>query len=84
LLPDVEEALFSPERSLLYFLEGLLLLVLSAPDDEFPLEEVDLFGRSSALLALFDDLPDLSSRPFPGLLNAINFNLALSQREGQS
>ena len=45
-----------------------------------PLDEV-LFGLSSGLFALFDDLPDLSSRPLPGLLNTIVFCLALSQRE---
>jgi hypothetical protein len=51
---------------------------------EFPLAEGDLFGLSPAFGALFDDLPDLSSRLFPGLLNAIIFSFALSQREGQS
>jgi len=84
LLPDDEKERFSPGASPLYFFDGLELLGLSDPGAEFPLEEVALFGLSPAFGALFDDLPDLSSRLFPGLLNAIIFLLALSQREGQS
>ena len=68
----------SPERAVLFLGPGLFQSVCSGP---LPRDE-DLFGLSSGLLALFDDLPDLSSRPLPGLLNTIIFYLALSQREG--
>ena len=60
-------------RSLLYLFDELFS-VRSVPDD--------LFGLSPAFEALFDDLPDWSPFPLPGLLNAIVFELALSQRVG--
>jgi hypothetical protein len=72
LLPDDENDLFSPERSLLYFFAGLLKSVLSAPEEDLPLD-VDLLGASADFEALFDDLPDWSLRLLPGLLNAIVF-----------
>lgn len=81
LLPAV--LLLSPGLSdVLSFLGGLFQSVLSEPDD-LPFE-AGLFGLSSDLLALFDDLPGALSRPVAGFLNAIIFCLALSQREGQS
>ena len=49
---------------------------------EFLPDKGALFGRSPALEDLLDDLPDLSFRLFPDLLNTILFQLALSQREG--
>ena len=82
MLPDDEKDLFSPGRSLLYFFSALLLSERSEPDAELPFEEDDLFGLSPAFGALFDDLPDWSPFPLPGLLNAIVFELALSQRVG--
>ena len=81
LLPAV--LLLSPGRSdALSFLGGLFQSVLSEPDD-LPFD-AGLFGLSSDLFVLFDDLPGALSRPVGALLNAIIFCLALSQREGQS
>jgi hypothetical protein len=54
-------------------LPGLLLFVRSKPGEELRADGDDLFGLSPALEALFDDLPDLSSRLFPGLLDTIFF-----------
>lgn len=56
---------------MLYFFDGRVLFCWSEPDAEFPLDEVALLGLSPVFGALFDDLPDLSSRLLPGLLNAI-------------
>lgn len=81
LLPR-ENDFFSPVVSVLYFLEGRVLFDVPELGVDLPLAGLAFFGLSPPLEGRFDDVFDLPSRPLPGLLNAIVFSLALSQREG--